>query len=390
MYSVYQHWDPLKVCVVGSTWPPEFYSWIQQSRVRHLFEIIAKETQEDLDNLAATLQTLGVEVLRPKLSSTFTNPSGKYLKPPQTPRDYLGMIGTRLYNNYGHFPAWNDSEYDLLQYYQEHKDSQWPDITAESQIAALPGLIRTKIELGWQTFRGRASQLECFAHIMQQVQAQGNPVVSGLDRRFNTAMIYRIGKDLFHGTMENIHKRQSARTRWQAVIDKHFPGYRNHIIDTQGHSDGVYCPVRPGLLFALDNMPTLENFFPGWEIVWLPSQVHLPKPEFQQLKQRNQGKWWIPGWEHDAAVIAIVDKLLQHWTGNVAETVFDVNMLVVDHKNVIVTSYNQQVFEVLARYGINAQVCPLRHKYFWDGGIHCVTTDLHRQGEMRDYFPHLA
>jgi hypothetical protein len=43
-YSVYQHWDPLKVCVVGRSYPPEFYSWIKIPHVRKLFESIATET----------------------------------------------------------------------------------------------------------------------------------------------------------------------------------------------------------------------------------------------------------------------------------------------------------------------------------------------------------
>ena len=44
MYSVYQHWDPLKVCVVGRSYTPEFYSWITVPHVRSLFEKIAIET----------------------------------------------------------------------------------------------------------------------------------------------------------------------------------------------------------------------------------------------------------------------------------------------------------------------------------------------------------
>jgi len=54
---------------------------------------------------------------------------------------------------------------------------------------------------------------------------------------------------------------------------------------------------------------------------------------------------------------------------------------------VIAFSYNKQVFDALARYGITAHVVPFRHRYFWDGGIHCVTMDLHREGVQQDFFP---
>jgi hypothetical protein len=56
-------------------------------------------------------------------------------------------------------------------------------------------------------------------------------------------------------------------------------------------------------------------------------------------------------------------------------------------KNVIVFNYNKQVFDALDRYGITPHIVPFRHRYFWDGGIHCVTSDLHREGTMQDYFP---
>ncbi len=57
MYNVYQHWDPLKVCVVGRSYPPEFYSWIEKPAVRNLFERIAIETEEDYQNIIKKLES---------------------------------------------------------------------------------------------------------------------------------------------------------------------------------------------------------------------------------------------------------------------------------------------------------------------------------------------
>jgi len=28
---------------------------------------------------------------------------------------------------------------------------------------------------------------------------------------------------------------------------------------------------------------------------------------------------------------------------------------------------------------------PLRHRYFWDGGLHCCSLDLVREGDREDY-----
>ena len=45
-YSVYQHWDPLKVMAVGISYPPELYDYIKNEKVRKVFYQIAEETEE--------------------------------------------------------------------------------------------------------------------------------------------------------------------------------------------------------------------------------------------------------------------------------------------------------------------------------------------------------
>jgi hypothetical protein len=171
------------------------------------------------------------------------------------------------------------------------------------------------------------------------------------------------------------------------ILEQEFPQTRNHIVNTGGHGDGTYCPVCPGLIISLNDVPTYADTFPGWEVIYLPGQSWNMVRDFLKLKEKNRGRWWIPGFEQDQAVVDTVETWLSHWTGYVEETVFDVNMLIVDPKNVILFNYNKQVFDALDRYGITPHVVPFRHRYFWDGGIHCITSDLHREGVMQDYFP---
>jgi hypothetical protein len=140
------------------------------------------------------------------------------------------------------------------------------------------------------------------------------------------------------------------------------------------------------LIISLQDVPTYADTFPGWEVVYLPNQSWSAVKEFTQLKHKNQGRWWIPGFENDQQVVDVVESWLQHWTGYVEETVFDVNMLIVDPKNVIVFNYNKTVFDAFDRYGITAHIVPFRHRYFWDGGIHCLTSDLDRAGTMQNFF----
>jgi N-dimethylarginine dimethylaminohydrolase len=158
-------------------------------------------------------------------------------------------------------------------------------------------------------------------------------------------------------------------------------------VTTGGHIDGCFAPVKPGLIVSIEDMPTYAKTFPGWEVVYLAGESWDKVKPFTDLKQKNQGKWWIKGSEYDSELIDYVETWLQDWVGYVEESVFDVNILVIDQQNVVVSSYNEKAFEAFERHGITPHVCNLRHRYFWDGGIHCVTLDLDRDGVQQDWFP---
>lgn len=326
MFSVHQHWDPLKVCMVGRSYPSKFYKFIQDTRVRTVMERIADETEEDYQKLISLLNSFGVETIRIELQDSIEHykTGNRYLAPPMCPRDYMSMVGDTFYFESSHF---------------KHD----------------------------------------YRHILDRIELQNNRIV--YDQGINGAATTRVGKDLYFGT-----------TLGTTVIDNGqyrnlFPDYRTHIIDTQGHSDATFCPVKPGLIVSLHDVPTYKDTFPDWEVVYLPGQSWAAIPEFQKLKAKNQGKWWVPGEELNNDFTDYVESWLGHWVGYVEETVFDVNMLVVDEHTVICNNYNEQVFKAFDRHGITAHVLNFRHRYFWDGGLHCITSDLHREGSIKDYFP---
>jgi hypothetical protein len=373
MYSVHQHWDPLRVCIVGRSYPPEFYSWITVPHVRSLFEKIAIETEEDYQNIIKKLQEFGVEILRPDLpSETFIN--GRHRPPPMTPRDYTVMIGDKFYESYsGNFSI---RSYNII------KDPSWPKCINWTEFNQLPDWMQQEC-LEVHNFGTDQTVREEYNKIFDHIRAQGNTIIGRLDAHINGAMCARIGKDLYFGTKSYDQDLIAHKT----IIDSEFRSTRNHVVNTGGHGDGTYCPVAPGLIISLRDVPTYKDTFPGWEVVYLPGQSWSAVSPFLDLKTKNKGRWWIPGFEQDQAVIDVVEQWLGHWTGYVEETVFDVNMLIIDPKNVIVFNHNDTVFEAFARYGITPHVVPFRHRYFWDGGIHCITSDLHREGVQQNYFP---
>jgi glycine amidinotransferase len=368
LYSVYQHWDPLRVCIVGKSYNPKFYDYIKNSNVRKVFYRIAEETEEDYQKLIRLLESFGVTILRPDISDTYQDyiHNGIILPPPMTPRDYSAMIGNNFYL---------DDARDLEEVWEELRGSDWPNLPDD--FTDIPKWVIDECK-NIQNFT--ISKDFAYYNIIDHLKKHSNII---FNKGINSAMTTRIGKDLYFGTTgpeDNIGEIKNN-------VNKMFGDYRCHVIETQGHSDGVYCPIVPGLIFSLKDIQTYEKTFPDWEVIYLQGESWEKVLNFLVLKQKNKGKWWVPGEEINNDFTDYVETWMNNWVGYVEETVFDVNMLVIDQKNVVCNGYNKKVFDAFDRYGITPHIVNFRHRYFWDGGLHCITSDVHREGAMQDYFP---
>jgi hypothetical protein len=325
---VHQHWDRLKVCIVGKSYSPEFYSYINNPRVRKVMERIAIETEEDYQKLIKLLHSFDVEILRPEIKEdVYSHKVGDTIvPPPMTPRDYSAMIGSKFY---------------------------W---LKKFNIVFYKDVLRKIKKTNFVNF----------------------------NLPISAANTTRVGKDLYFGTE---HTKQFHDEEFKNKRLKEFgKNYRCHFIDTQGHNDGTFCPVVPGLIVSLQDIQKYKNTFPNWEVIYLPNQSWDAVEPFLKLKEKNKGKWWVPGEELNDEFTDFVESWLQNWVGYVEESVFDVNMLVIDKNNVVCNNYNKVVFDAFERYGITPHIINFRHRYFWDGGLHCITSDIHREGVMEDYF----
>lgn len=406
MFSVYQPWDPLRVCAVGRSYPPEFYSFMTNPRLRSMFERIAIETEEDFEGIIRTLQKFNVEIVRPNVPQVQTDQyltSHRRIPGPisMNPRDQMIMIGENFflfpYNNISvktsgrniNLSIWTRDLYNTI------KGPSWPqEFTA---FENLPEWIQDEcikkfnleIKPGESPdeINERAAEFAWWQPILDRVRQVGNTVI---ENRYHDALnqipangITRCGHDLYFGT-------QKYPTGIDQLAKDFFSDYRCHYITTGGHIDGCFTPVCPGLIVSIRDIDTYSKTFPGWEVVYLEGESWDKVSGFLALKNKNQGRWWIKGSEYDHELVDYVETWLRDWTGYVEESVFDVNILVIDQKNIIVNGYNKKAFDAFERWGITPHICPMRHRYFWDGGVHCVTLDLHRDGHLQDFFPDRA
>lgn len=360
MYSVFQHWDPLKVCVIGTSYPPEFYRWIQDANTRQRFEQLAAETEQDYQALISLLQDrFGIRVLRPQLPVDLSQlkKHGQWLAPPVCPRDYFLMIHNQLW-----VPQIPNRAY------------------ADRAFAKQTALSRQdfdRIDLV-----EHLEKLKFYQNIFQHVVDQGNTVCPTQLDVISGCFVSRIGRDLYFATQSY----EQDQGQLLAEVNQLFPNTRNRVVNAGGHGDATYCAVAPGLIISLRDVPTYADTFPGWEVVYLPPSDYADSAEFRHSMKLNRGRWNIPGFEQDTNLVHLVDHYFDSWVGNASETVFDVNILVIDSKNIIVSSHSDIVELACARHGIEVHVSPFRHRYFWDAGIHCVTNDLDREGTVKNYF----
>lgn len=338
MINSYTSWQPLEEVIVGRAYPSDYFDFIDNAQVRCQLQQILDETEEDLTNLQRTIEQYGASVVRPDLPTKAQFLAGLRMKkpalPPLTPRDWQISLGQKLL-----------------------------------RIIQLPTLDRI-----------------CKQYSDQIVNPH-HPYLWNKDCILNGASascIVRVGRDVFFDNSDYLKPEQ---TQW--IVDNVLgPEYRIHEAITDGHGDAVFAILKPGVILSSrhDIHLDLAKDFPGWEVlkIWDPSIVAaMAVGKFKH--EANPGAWYVQGQTPTAEFTAFVDTYLKEWTGFVAETVFDVNCLVLDEENVIFSAYNKSVFDFCKRHRINPIICELRHSYFWDGGVSCCTQDLRRRGGLETY-----
>ena len=334
----YTSWQPLEEVIVGRAYDPDYFDFIDNAQVRNQLQQILAETAEDLNNLQRTIEQYGATVLRPDLpnknwfQSNQINQNGVPL-PPLTPRDWQITLGDKLL-----------------------------------RILPITELNSICQDLGSDVINPHRSEWD------------PDCILNGA----SASCIVRVGRDVFFDNSDYLRPEQS---RW-IVENVLGPEYRVHEAVTDGHGDAVFAILKPGVILSSKHDVNLnfDRDFPGWKVckIW-DSSIWAAMEVGKFRYEESPGAWYVQGQTPTPEFTEYVNTYLNKWTGYVAETVFDVNCLVLDESNVIFSAYNKTVFDFCERHQINPIICELRHSYFWDGGISCCTQDIRRRGGLETY-----
>jgi hypothetical protein len=386
--------------MLGDCYSSSYFNDIKNARIRSALQRIADETQADLEGFQTVLRDYGATVLRPRL-----NPHNSILddmnhrgqikgqqgvpRSPLQPRDMQMVIGDKLYMvNSDHWSIMQE-----LYRYDSNIDSYVNLVLGiantsdevKRRVRCIPAWVWPELaEQGWGNYEDY-SQPDYFDRIEPNVAAQVLRHHTTLQPSIDAASMTLVGRDLYIDYM--IYHARPPLDKLQTDLITAHHDVRINGLTIGGHNDGVFHTLKPGAIISLREIQNYAETFPGWDVCYLENQSWDKMDGFLKMKRKVQGKWWVPGEEDNDELTEFVETWLQDWVGYAEESVFDVNVFMLDERHVCVSNYNQTAFEFFKKHHIEPIIVPWRHRYFWDGGLHCITLDLYREGVQEDHFP---
>lgn len=353
--SIWTNWDPLEEVIVGNCPDASNPSWNLDPRAKILFDEILKETKEDLDNLSSLLTSLNVKVFRPKIINheqeislgNFKVTNATY---PIVPRDQYLVHGNTIFQTYTSMP---DRYVDSTSYYEIFKHLYDEGYNWISQ----PPPILWNFEEQSKWF----NEPEIYSKKYKELIL------------WHAATMFKCGDALI---TNNLGPGTQLGLEWmRRNTDVEIIKNNGTVVDNWGHIDHGFYMTDDETVFCMnkDWVPQRLRHLNLIPINKLYNEPYFDYQGYMEKYKNSKGRLtveWLEGW-------------IQEWKGFSQQCVFESNNLVVDSKNIIFSIEQPQVFELMARMGINAHVCKIRHGLFWEAGIHCLTLDIKRKGSKR-------
>lgn len=355
--SSYNGWDPLEEVIVGSVvgaatpgYEPAVNPYYPELSTRHGDGVARGEAevaaaQEQLDGLAAVLESEGVVVRRPTPMNYLTSvktPSFEIAgqNASACPRDVLLVVGDEIIeapmamrSRFFEYLAYRDL---VKEYF--NRGARWTAAPKPSMADAL--------------------YVEGYTTLEEDFDADTHASLTDFEPCFDAASFARIGKDIFY--QPDIVTNDFG-ARW---LSRHLgDDYRFHRARFQDyipqHIDATMVPLRPGLVLSNPARPAVDDTYElfesnGWEVV--------PAP--QPAKDTGAGQRVVSNW-------------------------ISMNVVNVDQDTIICEERQEPLIRLFESLGFRVIALPFQAVYPFGGSFHCCTVDIRRRGELLSYFPKL-
>jgi hypothetical protein len=355
--QAYTEFQPLKQIVVGKSWDSNAIVNLPNisNNNKRLLTHLLDETEEDYQKLINIIETYGAKVFRPeygKESSIYDYPSL------MAPRDWSIVLDNDL--------IIGNSGVDTCRWFAE----------------------------------GLKEHAEYFKRPKELLA-------------FNPASIIRLGKDI----IVDLQDCSNTETMVDYIKKIYEPlGYAIHggkafdakFKNPMSHGDSLFAILKPGViltshpkymakssLFANWDVHVIEKdnaniiFDKGWKNI-KKANLRTDGTKTISLGDGTTQKWATsfdfenPKFNNEEFDI-FINTWFNQWLGYSNESIFDLNCLVLDESHVVFTNYNKGVWDFCKKHNIEPIICNFRHRFFWDGGLHCITLDIEREGSCERY-----
>jgi hypothetical protein len=385
-------YSQLKTAVLGSFYYPEYFDFIKNAQVRSSLQTIADETNQDLEYFEQFLVSQGVRVLRPQLPNTafFQDYFERYQKlptPPLQPRNNYSVIGQRLYK------LSNENTY-IDRCLQDYNSQDLVDLSASSQVFFSQSLETNADCCHNNTWFRRRKYLELagpdwplFGDYVKGAAVKDPAIAQEINSFADSLKYHATDFDQLQGpnifpTDYGIVVDCNEYCDYAAWAQQHIDAAADYVnINTgAGHTDGCFVVLGNNTILGVEPLIDYQAHFPKHHLISVPNTSYINHVEsFYKMKALVHGRWWVEGQESNLDFINFVEQYCRDWVGYVEETVFDVNVLAINESTVCVSGKNPKIEAQLAQRGISTVNIPWRHRFFVDGGLHCITLDLVRQ-----------
>jgi hypothetical protein len=132
-------------------------------------------------------------------------------------------------------------------------------------------------------------------------------------------------------------------------------------------------PLKEKLLLATNYWTDYDITLPQWK------RIELTAPTYSGTKSGNyqESRWRISGLKTPPHFNRYLETYCKDWIGNYTETYFEVNVIMIDEKNMLCMGYHEELFKDLEKEGISCHVVPFRTRTFW---IFCSSWSHAQQG----------
>jgi glycine amidinotransferase len=364
MVNSHNEWSPLKEVILGAGFPESlpsedfsfklFFhdnlygtSFYNSEDPHYITKKLIEEHNEDLENYASLLSSLGVNVLRPKTpdniikTKTLTFESTNF--PALNTRDLTMIVGNEIIES-SPICRFRYFENDYMKHIFHNyflEGSKWT-------VAPKPLLLDSSFDIDYVCRLNNDSR-----DYYEKKQRKDNHYLKvGYEIMFDAACCMRLGKHIIFNVS---NKNAELGLKW---LQRHLPDYIICPVNiTDWHIDSSFVPLRPGLAIVADayTPEKLPRMMRNWD--------YIVAPDYITSRERK--------------------------TAKLASPLIDINVLSINENTIIANSANATSYHLrkaLEKYKVDVIDCPIRHSEIFAGAHHCLTLDTIRESTLEDYF----